>query len=81
MNTATRLWAGRSGVRIRAGERDCSLLQTGYLAYPASCSVGTEFFFLQGLKRPGREVDHSHLAPTSRMNGAVLLLFQYAFMV
>jgi hypothetical protein len=61
VNTATRLWTGRSWVRIPAGERYCSLLQTvhaGFVAHPASCSVGAEVFF-PGVKRPGQEVDHS----------------------
>jgi hypothetical protein len=65
VNTASRLWAGRSGVRIPAGEKDCSLLQTvhtGYLVRPASCSLGTEVCF-PAVKQPGREVDH--LLPSS----------------
>jgi hypothetical protein len=36
-------------------------VQAGCGAHPASCSVGTEFF--RGVKRPGRDIDHS--PPTS----------------
>jgi hypothetical protein len=33
-----------------------------------------------GVKRPGREADHSHLVPRSRMRGAIPSLPQYVFM-
>jgi hypothetical protein len=33
-----------------------------------------------GVKRPGREADHSHLVPRSIMRGAILPLPQYVFM-
>lgn len=34
-----------------------------------------------GLERPGCQVDHSHVVPTLRMSGAILLLSLYAFVV
>jgi hypothetical protein len=34
-----------------------------------------------GVKRPGSEIDYSHLVPRSRMRGAILPLTQCAFMV
>jgi len=45
-------------VRIPAGARDFSLLQTGSGNHHTSNSNGTGTFF-PGLKRPEREVDHS----------------------
>jgi hypothetical protein len=33
-----------------------------------------------GVKRPGREADHSHLVPRSRMRDAIPPLPQHAFM-
>jgi hypothetical protein len=58
VDTATWLGAGRSGVRIPAGARDFSLLQnirTVYQAHPASWGS------FPGIKRPGREANHSPL--------------------
>lgn len=45
-------------------------VQTGSGAHPASYSVGSLGSFL-GVKRLGREANHSHLIPGLRMNGAV----------
>jgi hypothetical protein len=48
-------------VRFPTGEGDISLLQnvqTGCEAHSASCSVSTGTIF-RGVKRPGREADHS----------------------
>jgi len=50
VSIATRLWAGRSGVRFPAEAGDFSLLrivQTGRGAQPVSCQIGTE------VKAPG----------------------------
>ena len=80
----TRLRAGRSGVLLSVGASDfCCLFQnfqadTGDL--PTSYLLGSGPV-LQGVKRPGREVDHPpHLAERPRMSGSVLLLPLYAFM-
>jgi hypothetical protein len=57
----TGLRAGCYGVRIQAGARHFSLLQnvhTGSEAHSTAYSVGTGSF-LPGVKRPGREPDHS----------------------
>jgi hypothetical protein len=50
-----------------------------YLSYQVSYPVGTRGSF-PGVKRPGRESDHSHLAPSSRMRGAIPPLPHYASM-
>ena len=54
------------------------IVQTGFGAHLASCSVGV------GVRRPGRDVYHSplflYLAPTLRIRGAMRLLSLYAFM-
>jgi hypothetical protein len=55
---------GRSGVRFQVGTRDLRDVSvfpnvpTGSGAYPAFRSMGYCCFFL-GLKRSGREIDHS----------------------
>ena len=55
------LRAGRSGDRILVGARYSAPLQTGPMAHPASYTMGTGSF--QGVKLPGRGVDHPpHLA-------------------
>jgi hypothetical protein len=62
---------------IPTGAINFSLLrnvQTGSGAQPASYSVGI------GVKRPGRDVDHSPPNAEVRMRGAMLLLPLYAFM-
>ena len=54
------------------------IVQTGFGAHLASCSVGV------GVRRPGRDVYHSTLflclAPKLRIRGAVRLVSLYAFM-
>jgi hypothetical protein len=75
------LRAGWSGVRIPAGAGNFSphrRVQTGSGAHPVSYPVDTGALSL-GVKRPGREVYHSHLVPRSRMRGAVPPLPQYTF--
>jgi len=47
VGTATRVWAGRSGVRIRVGVRDFSplqKLQIGSGGTPVAYSMGAAFF-------------------------------------
>jgi hypothetical protein len=56
---AARSRAGRSRLRIPAGARDFSLIQTGPGNHHISYSNGTGTFFSPGLKRPAREVDHA----------------------
>jgi hypothetical protein len=56
----TELWAGWSRDRILVGARLSASVQTGPGAHPASCAMGLS----QGVKQPGRSVDHPpHLAP------------------
>ena len=50
------LRAGRSGDRIPVGKRLSASVQTGPGAHPTSYTMGTWSF--QGVKRPGRGVDH-----------------------
>jgi hypothetical protein len=50
------------GVRSPTGAKDfsCSLcVQTGSVAHPASCTIGTGGHFPGGKARPGRDADHS----------------------
>jgi hypothetical protein len=47
---------GRSGDRIPAGAIFYVPVQTGPVAHPASCTMGT--WSLPGVKRPERGVDH-----------------------
>ena len=49
---------GLEGPRIesRWGARVSAPVQTGPVAHPASCTIGNGSF--QGVKRPGRGVDH-----------------------
>jgi hypothetical protein len=59
------------GVRIPAGAGNFFLhhcVQTGSGAYPASYPMRTRIFSL-GVKRPGREADHSHLSNAQVKNG------------
>ena len=56
------LRAGRFGYRIPAGARFSALVQNGTWAHPPSSKMGSGS--LQGVKRPGRGIDHPHqLAP------------------
>jgi hypothetical protein len=52
------------GVRVPIGSKKILLhvVQTGSVAHPASCKIG-KGALSQGVKRPGREADHS--SPTS----------------
>ena len=50
------LRAGGSEDRIPVGARFSVPVQTGPVAHPASCTMGTGSF--PGVKRPGRGVDH-----------------------
>jgi hypothetical protein len=43
-------------------------VQTGSEAHTASCPVGTEGPFPGGKARSGRDADHSHLVPRSKMS-------------
>ena len=54
---ATELRAGRSGIESRWG-RDHPPVQTGPVAHPASCKMGTGSF-PGGKVRPGRAADRS----------------------
>jgi hypothetical protein len=64
----------RSSILGGGNEGICShhhRVQTGSGAHPASYPVGTGDFFL-GVKRPGREADHSpHLVPRLRVGGSI----------
>jgi hypothetical protein len=53
------LRAGESGYRNQVEVRFSAPVQTGLGAHPASYTMGTGSF--QGVKRPGRGVDHAHL--------------------
>jgi hypothetical protein len=49
-------------VRYPAGAKDFSsvlCIQTGSMAHPVSCTMGTEGSFPGGKARPGRDADHS----------------------
>ena len=59
--TATRYRLDGPGIESWWGTRFSAPVQTGPVAHPASCTIGTGSF--QGLKRPGRGVDHT---PSSR---------------
>jgi hypothetical protein len=59
---ATRYGLDGPGIESRWGARFSVPVQTGPGAHPASFTMGNEFF--EGVKRPGRGVDHPpHLAP------------------
>jgi hypothetical protein len=47
------------GVRSPAGAKDFSSNQTGSVAHPASCTMGTGGPLPGGKARPGRDADHS----------------------
>jgi hypothetical protein len=40
-------------------------------AQPASYPIGTRETISAGVKRPGRETDHSHLVPEDKRGGAI----------
>jgi len=70
IGVVTRLWAGRYGVRISAGTKYVSLLQSfhrGSGVHPATFSIGTVVPF-PGVKRPARDVDNSHPSSTEVKN-------------
>ena len=46
--------------------------------HQVSYSLGTEVHS-RGVKRPGREMNHSHLVPRIRMDGAMPLVLLYVF--
>jgi hypothetical protein len=57
------------GFRVPAGAEELSLrnrIQTGSGAHPTSYPMGTGRLFPLGVKRPGREADHSHPVPRSK---------------
>ena len=57
---ATRYGLDGPGIESRWGVRFSAPVQTGPEVYPAAYTTGTESF--PGVKRPGRDVDHtSHL--------------------
>jgi hypothetical protein len=60
----------------------CSIcVQTGCVAHPASCTMGTWGSFPEGKARPGRDADHSfHLVPKSRTSESYTPLPPNAFM-
>ena len=53
---ATRYWLDGSGIESRCGAKFSAPVRTGPGAQPASCAVGSRSF--QGVKRPGRGVEH-----------------------
>jgi hypothetical protein len=71
---STGIRAGWSMVRVPARAGNFSLhhrVQNGTGAHPVSYPMGIRGSFL-GLKRPGREADHSpHVVPRSRIRGAI----------
>ena len=62
VGTATRYGLDGPGIEFRWGARFSAPVQTGPEAHSASYTMGTES--LPGVKRPGRDVDHTpHLVP------------------
>jgi hypothetical protein len=49
-------------------------------AHTSSYTMGTGGPFLEDKARPGRDADHSHLVPRSRMSGSIQPLPPSAFM-
>ena len=73
----TRLWAGWSWVRIPAGTRDLSLLQsiqTGSGSHPVSYWMGTGVLSVGWSGWCTKMTAHLHLVPTIRMIGAVPII-------
>jgi hypothetical protein len=58
---ATRYGLDGPEFESRRGARNSASVQTGLEAHRASCTMATGSF--PGVKRPGRGVDHPHLAP------------------
>jgi hypothetical protein len=74
------LLPGRPEVQITAGARHFSPLQkvqTCSGAHPASCSVGSEGFIIQGYSGWDVITTHHHLALKLRIRGAIHLCFPY----
>jgi hypothetical protein len=66
---ATKLLAGRSRVRILAGARDLLFSKTSRPALgPTQHPIERVLGFFQGIKRPGREIDHSSLSTAQVKN-------------
>ena len=61
---ATRYWLDGPGIESRWGARFSAPVQTGPGGHPASCTMGAGS--LLGVKRPGRDADHS---PPSKRRG------------
>ena len=62
VDIATRYGLDDPGIESRWGTRFSAPVETGLEAHPASYTMDTGSF--QGVKRPGRDVDHPpHLAP------------------
>ena len=62
---ATRYGLHGPGIESRSGVKFAAPIQTGPVAYPVSYTMGAGSF--PGVKRDGRDVDHStHLAPKSK---------------
>jgi hypothetical protein len=62
------------GVRFRVGASYFFILhsiQADFEAYPASNPMDTEGYF-SGVKRPGREADHSFLSSAEVKNGGAI---------
>ena len=57
VDIATRYGLDGPGIESQWGTRFSAPVQTGAGAYPASYTMGTGSF--PGVKRPGRDVDHS----------------------
>jgi hypothetical protein len=68
VSIVTMVLAGRLGFDSREGQ--------GYFLCTTACwPVLGSIRWVLGVKRPGHEADHSHLAPRLRMRGAVPTLF------
>jgi hypothetical protein len=70
---ATTLRAGWSVDRIPVGARFSAPVQTGLVAYPASCTMGTGS--IPGVKRHGRGVDHPPLSSAEAKEIVELYLY------